>query len=107
MAKFRKKPVVIDAFQWTGENVEDLVVWAAQADLAHRKRKGLPAPSKKGEGIDLPLHVTRVGAIFDLEVTTINGDVSVLINEWVICGVAGEFYPCAADIFAATYEAVE
>lgn len=39
-------------------------------------------------------------------VETLEGDMKALPGDWIIKGVAGEFYPCRADIFAATYEAV-
>lgn len=37
MARYRKRPVIVDAFQWTGANVESLARWACSIDLAHKK----------------------------------------------------------------------
>lgn len=40
-----------------------------------------------------------------LQVHTLEGVMSALPGDWIIRGVAGEFYPCREDIFQATYEA--
>lgn len=86
MARFRKKPVVIDAVQWTGENGADV-----QAFLSN----GHPYAAEgwvKGRYV---------------EIGTLEGLMVASIGDWIIRGVKGECYPCKADIFAATYEAVE
>lgn len=78
--RFRKKPVVIEAVQWTGENTDEM--WAfAGANVSC----GLP----------------------EILVHTLEGTMCGLPGDWIIKGVKGEFYPCKPDIFAATYEAVE
>jgi hypothetical protein len=81
--KFRKKPVVIEAVQWTGLNYEALMVWA------------------RGSGIHWS------GTEQTLTVPTLEGPLIATVNDWIIRGVKGEFYPCKPDIFAATYEPVE
>jgi hypothetical protein len=40
-------------------------------------------------------------------ITTLEGDHIVRLDDWIIKGVKGEFYPCKPDIFAATYEPVQ
>lgn len=90
--KFRKKPVVIDAFQFTQEMAE----------------------SKLFDGVDLPepIIVARANfhpierAIYSSKfvIETLEGQMEVSIGDWVIRGVKGEFYPCKPDIFEATYE---
>lgn len=42
-----------------------------------------------------------------LIIETLEGDMRADLGDWVIRGVAGEFYPCKPDIFATTYEPVE
>lgn len=81
MAQFRKKPVVIDAFQWIG------------------KPPFPPAFSN--------LH--KLALINDREqliIRTLEGEMAANDGDWIIKGVKGEFYPCKPDIFAATYEEV-
>lgn len=79
--KFRKKPVVIEAVQWTNK-----------------------------EGSLKEIHVLGCEPIFaadgtdDLIIETLEGNHRALVNDWIIKGVKGEFYPCKPDIFEATYE---
>lgn len=83
MPKFRKKPVVIDAMQWTGGNINDLWDWAG-ADNIYGPTEASP----------LRLYVAANDAWLNLEV-----------GEWIIRDSEG-YYPCKPDIFAATYEPV-
>lgn len=91
MAKFRKKPVVIEAFQWTGgpDQRED-PEWIVQAI--------------RNENV----WFTGVGpAGLCMHIATLEGVMKALPHDWIIKGVKGEIYPCKPDIFEATYEAVE
>jgi hypothetical protein len=81
--KFRKKPVVIEAMQWCGED-----------------RSGEIYNFMKG---------TNRGICFDepfLRIKTLEGEMTADKGDWIIKGVKGEFYPCKPDIFEATYEPV-
>lgn len=77
--KYRKKPVVIEAIQFTGNftEIEDFV--------------GADAEFRNGK----------------LLIATLEGPMTASPNDWIIKGIKGEFYPCKPDIFEATYEAVE
>lgn len=91
--KFRKKPVVIDAIQWTGTNVDEIIGFTfAQVDT-YRKDFKTQHESIVPGGI--------------LVIPTSEGDHNANPNDWIIKGVKGEFYPCKPDIFEATYEKVE
>lgn len=81
MAKYRKLPVVIDAIQWTGENVKEI------GDFVKREER-----------------VFRPEGLFIL---TLEGEHFAKINDYIIKGVNGEFYPCKPDIFLKTYEPAE
>jgi len=89
--KFRKKPVVIEAVQLR----EDVLVEVYQFLGIEGKGTFLEC----GHGIDP--HDGR------FKITTLNGAVIIDIGEWIIKGVAGEFYPCKPDIFEKTYEEVK
>lgn len=97
MSKFRKKPVVIDAFRWEGKPIkswDDLDAWLVSL--------GLPtAPNRNVE--DVPLWVNGDDS---LTIPTLEGDMRCDIGDWIIRGVKGELYPCKPDIFAETYEPV-
>jgi hypothetical protein len=96
MGKYRKKPVVVDAYQITEEMVK-----AALFDGV-KYPKGLRLVSA---GTYPPAR--KINGWFG-SVTTIHGqDTKVVIGDWIIAEPDGEhFYPCKPDIFAETYEAV-
>lgn len=87
MGKFRKKPVVI---------------------CAHRLGDDWPAWSMPiWEGVNqnkIILHMS--GDDPHAMIHTLEGVMRANVGDWIIRGVAGEFYPCKPDIFAATYEPV-
>lgn len=78
--KYQKKPVVIEAVQWSGSN------WHSILDFAGREN----------------VYVTGN----KLYVRTLEGDMLANPGDWIIRGVEGEFYPVKPHIFVATYEAV-
>lgn len=78
--KFRKKPVVIEAVQWTGENLFELIEWG--------------------------LTGSYMGVPKELIISTLEGPHLARVGDWIIRGVNGEFYPCKPDIFEKTYEPV-
>ncbi|WP_445222209.1 hypothetical protein ACKWRH_21375 [Bradyrhizobium sp. Pa8] len=88
MAQFRKKPVTIEAFRWTGDadQTED-PIWIVEA-------------IKRGDVMfhKLPLTMT---------IATLEGTMSASPGDWIIRGVKGEIYPCKPDIFAASYETAD
>lgn len=90
MSKFRKKPVVIEAEQFSG-TVAEVAEKVARLGLVRRPRLN---PGKGGGG-----------SLF--AIATLEGDMEVRLGDWVITGVKGERYPCKPDIFAATYEAID
>ena len=78
MPKFRKKPIVIEARRFLStDNPKELAKWCGGTHIM--------------EGIVIP---------------TLEGDHLADWGDWIIQGVAGEFYPCKPDIFEATYEEV-
>ena len=84
--KFRKKPVVIDAIQYTGNHRE---IWTfmgiPQADQAVMQAQQY-----------IPNYLIR----------TLEGEMAASPGDWIIKGVNSEFYPCKPDIFDKTYEEV-
>lgn len=89
MAKYRKKPIEIEAFKWTGgpdqtedpewiiEKIKDESVWFYQEDR---------------------------GTF--MIIRTLEGDMTASPGDYIIKGIKGEIYPCKPDIFEATYEAI-
>lgn len=94
MAKYRKKPVVIEAYHVESSEFcinGDLPEWLTDALI--------------NTGIG------NVGSVWldingDWTVGTLENPMKVSIGDWIIRGVQGELYPCKPDIFEQTYEAV-
>ena len=96
--KFRKKPIVIEAFQMTEErraSNADWPQWMHQAWQLDRKAPGSLYPTEEGTGDGR------------LSIGTLEGQHLVSWGDWIIQGVHGELYPCKPDIFAKTYEPAE
>lgn len=78
--RWRKKPVEIDAIRWTGENEATVLAFC---DGTAWVKNGV------------------------LQINTLEGSHIASVGDYIIRGVKGEYYPCKADVFIATYERVE
>ena len=104
--RYRKKPVVIDAIQWTGINVQEVLGWLAEMVIKFKKPAQITENSIiVEEAAKIKFDLTAKPHI-KLTVSTLNGDMVMEHGEFLLCGVQGEFYPCKADIFEATYDKV-
>ena len=79
MPRFRKKPVVIDAVLYTGQNAVEINNFVNGA-------RGLLVDGDQ------------------ICIATLEGVMKANPRDWIIKGVKGEFYPCKPDIFDVTYE---
>lgn len=88
MPKYRKKPVVIEAFQWKEKG--DFIEWF-----------NLPKwiVDKYNDG-------TLIFLNDGVSIKTLEGEMKADINDYIIKGIQGELYPCKPDIFDQTYEEV-
>jgi len=77
--KYRKKAIVIEAIQWTGENMEEV----------------------KEFGTGFRAISFEPGRCY---IETLEGVMAANVGDWIIKGIKGEIYPCKPDIFEATYE---
>lgn len=80
--KFKKKPLVLDAVEWLGDEAAVLL------ELGQDQR---PKIRKDGDR---------------LVISTLEGDMSANLGDMIIKGVAGEIYPCRADIFRVTFDPI-
>jgi hypothetical protein len=85
--KYRKKPVVIEAFQ---NGVERPPTWFVERIGKEVSRK----PMEWGDHHQ------------DYSIQTLEGSMVATFGDWIIKGIKGELYPCKPDIFEATCEAV-
>ena len=95
--KYRKKPVVIEAFQWGQTQLADYPQWAKDV-LGHEQEPHVFSRNGK------PLLILADG---HMRVRTLEGEMRAEIDDWIIQGIKGEIYPCKPDIFAATYDPVD
>lgn len=98
--KFRKKPVVIEAFQMTRERRQDNREWPEWLNRAWNMDWPLPG------AVSCEDYPTSNGTD-RLVISTLEGVHTVSFDDWIIRGVYGELYPCKPGIFAATYEQAE
>ena len=82
--KYRKKPIEVEAVQWSGSNWHEVYAFAGHA-----------------------VYTSNEADVVVLRVKTLEGELVARPGDWVIKGVQGEFYPCKPDIFEATYEPVD
>ena len=83
--KYRKKPVVIEAVQWSGNNLNEIL------DFMKDKQPNYYEDDEKKL----------------LTIQTLEGNMIASVDDYIIKGVQGEFYPCKPDIFKKTYEVVK
>ena len=84
---YRKKPVVIEAVEFTGSNRREALQFI-YPDLSEDALRGAEM------------------AAMPVVIGTLEGDMTVSPGDFIIKGVQGEFYPCKPDIFKATYALV-
>ncbi|WP_460413993.1 hypothetical protein [Lacticaseibacillus paracasei] len=95
--KYRKKPVEIEAWHFTKENLKKGVPrWVDH----------LPVNKNGYEELnhDISLWSQYGGEKIGGEIKTLEGNMTISENDYIIKGVHGEFYPCKPDIFEETYE---
>ena len=81
MARYKTKPCEIEAIQWTGKNIIEILDW--------------------GQGKILWNDVD------DLFIDTLEGRMKANINDYIIKGLRGEYYPCKPDVFEKKYEEIK
>ena len=88
MAKYRKKPVVIEAIQLTDESIIEIINWTT-------------------DYINIEIDTDENDNIIGMIIPTLEGAMKASMNDYIIRGVQGEFYPCKPNIFEQTYELIE
>ena len=81
--KYKKKPVIIEAVQWTGDNIDEIIKFCGDS-LTFKGSKP-----------------------FKVYINTLEGRHICSPHDYIIKGVQGEFYPCKPDIFERIYEEID
>ena len=100
MAKYRKKPVEVEAVQLTRDNFNEVLdfitlPWGDDGVHGEIHMEGILVDNNEND-------YERVGLV----IPTLEGNMTAVENDYIIKGVQGEFYPCKPGIFHATYEQV-
>lgn len=80
--QFVKKPVIVEAIQWTGKNGDEIIKFVDSHCCLVNKSNG------------------------KVLINTLEGDLYASVNDWIVKGVKGEFYPVKPDIMEQTYTRV-
>lgn len=86
--RYRKKPVEIEAIQWTGDNIGDIIEFCNDKANVDVQR------------------ITSTRATAKIVIHTPEGDMNASIGDFIIRGIKGEYYPCKPDIFHETYDPI-
>lgn len=98
--KFRKKPVVIEAYLWGGSYVDEHgTTFVYDQEIPKWLDDAIES------GVIYPIN-PQEGLIPDIQIKTLEGIMTCCVGNWIIKGVNGELYPCKPDIFEKTYEPV-
>lgn len=82
ISTYRKKPLIVEALQWTGFNLDEVMEFCLLIQVERERLDRFP----------------------ELYIRTLEGEMHVSLNDFIIKGVRGEFYACKSDIFWETYE---
>ena len=109
--KCRKKPIVIEAHKWfkNGDHPDDDIIVVTGSDGKPFESEGKLVRYYRTPELDGQNVCVHCGNIMHNHgwIETLEGGHTVCPGDWIIEGVAGEFYPCKPDIFEQTYERVE
>lgn len=97
MGFYQKKPVVIEAIQWTGKNHREMFDFLTNYEFVNE------FISNNGDNFYIDHSKVEGGLV----IKTLEGEHIASIGDYIIKGIQGEFYPCKPDIFVDTYEPAE
>lgn len=81
--KYRSKPTIKEAIQWTGDNFHHIAEFCG---------------------------LNKINITADMQtivIPTLEGSMGASIGDYIIRGIKGEFYPCKPDVFNLTYEEIK
>lgn len=89
--QYRKKPVIIQAVQWTGNNLKEIIAFIGLHESAQKWTWQEYEDVVKNDG---------------LKIFTLEGKMNAEVGDYIIKGIQGEPYPCKPDIFEKSYEVI-
>lgn len=101
--KYKTKPCEIEAVQWTGNNIKEILVFMKQ--IPHVDY--YPATNGFDEVRFQEWIYNKTDLNNKITINTLEGDMKVSVGDYIIKGLRGEFYPCKPDVFEKKYEVIE
>lgn len=92
--KFRKRPVVVEAVQYTEHDAREIMIGLVDTFFGHPAQR---VTTEEGA-------VVRTGKIM---VRTLEGPLLASPGDWIVRGIQGEEYPVKPEVFEKTYEPVD
>lgn len=92
MAEYMTKPIIKNALQWTGNNHLEMF------DFLENKPNEFMVDTGDNFLID---HSKVIGGLI---IKTLEGPLKASINDYIVKGLRGEYYPVKPDIFEQSYE---
>lgn len=83
--RYKKKPVVVEAIQWNGDNRKEVFDFCPLSYFTYNPETDS----------------------LDLKIKTLEGHMIATEGDFIIKGVKGEYYPCKPDIFEITYDSID
>lgn len=88
-AKFKKKPLTVEAIKWTSDNIDEVMKFIGYTCISDYFDGGQYCIGSHG-----------------IVINTLEGKMTASVGDFIIKGVKGELYPCKPDIFEAGYDRV-
>lgn len=98
--KYVKKPVVVEAIQFTENNIKEVLAFMGKITSVDFTPCCTMEEEKFYEYCE---NCKQEG----IPITTLEGDIRLKTGDYLIRGTKGELYPCKPDIFKDVYEPVE
>lgn len=90
--KYKTKPCEIEAVQWDGFNLKEISEFVGESSVNYISTAAWQTIDK------------RTG--IRMRIKTLEGWLDVSVGDYIIKGLAGEFYPCKPDVFEKKYELI-
>ena len=102
--RYRKTPIVIEAVQWTGDNMEEIAKFLDSKYAVDKKLYSDNFVPLYGRNYRFKeTYFLHEPTLF---ISTLEGEMKARVTDFIIKGIDGEYYPCRQDIFNKTYDVV-
>lgn len=100
--KYKKKPLIIEAVQWTGDNLIEITAFLRKipTEKIISEINSSELAQKNWKEHEKTLYHKGI------TIATLEGDMTASVSDYIIKGIEGDFYSCKEEIFNKTYESI-